>query len=353
MVNLFATKYGGANMDAFSIIFDDPHVSEERWIDQAASLSSVTNHKFKLPADTFIENLEKATWHLDQPLNHPNSLGIFFLAQNARSLVTVLLSGEGADELLGGYSRFFYAGIRPKIHPWLPALERIPHLGDFCKRRFNHPNYADDRDWFIAQSAFHRPDYLFMLREKPRLDQVLAARRTIFDEGRGDYLSNCFKYEMGTYMVDLLVRQDKMTMAHSMENRVPFLDNEMVAFVRDLSPNHLIRSVPKLKGGEVRNTKVLLKRLALKYFPVDFVYRPKVGFALPLKAYLHHFQFRSMMEDFLLPGMRERGIINAKVVERWWRDSLNGNDSFTESIWICAAFEIWAQQFLGGSRFPG
>ena len=352
-VNLFAAKYGGANMDAFSIIFDDPNVSEERWIDQAASLSNVTNHKYKLTADVFIQNLAKATWHLDQPLNHPNSLGIFFLAQNARSIVTVLLSGEGADELLGGYSRFFYAGLRPTVHPWLPLLKRLPYLERLYRRKFNDSDHADDKDWFIAQSAFQRPDHLVTLRNEARFDHVVAVRRAIFDEGRGDYLSNCFKYEMGTYLPDLLVRQDKMTMAHSMENRVPFLDHELVTFVRGLSSNHLIPAVPMLTRGTRRNTKVLLKRLALKYFPPAFVYRPKQGFALPLKAYLHHFQFRSVMEDLLLPGMRKRGIIDANVVERWWRDSLHGNDELSESIWIGAAFEIWAQQFLDGNRLRG
>jgi asparagine synthase (glutamine-hydrolysing) len=348
-VNLFATKYGGANMDAFSIIFDDPEISEERWIDQAAFLSNVTNHKYRLTADNFIQNLEKATWHLDQPLNHPNSLGIFCLAQNARSLVTVFLSGEGADELLGGYPRFFYAGLRPKVHPWLPILKRVPHLGKFCMSRFNHPNGADDKDWFIAQSAFQSPDHLFMLREEVGFEQVLAARRAIFDEGNGDYLSNCLKYEMETYMVDLLVRQDKMTMAHSMENRVPFLDHHLVTFVRGLSSDRLIGAVPKINQSVMRNTKVILKRLALKYFPPDFVNRPKLGFALPLKAFLRHPQFRPIMEDLVLPGVRQRGILNAKVVERYWRESLNGNDERTESIWICAAFEMWGKLFLDGN----
>jgi len=351
-VNLFATKYGGANMDAFSIVFDDPDVSEERWIDEAASLSNVTNHKYSLTADYFLKNLKKATWHLDQPLNHPNSLGIFFLAQNARSLATVLLSGEGADELLGGYSRFFYAGLRPKIHPWLPIFKRVPHLGKVCMSRFNDPKHVDDEDWFIAQSAFQRPDRLLSVRHDAKPWDVLAARRTIFDEGRGDYISNCLKYELGTYLVDLLVRQDKMTMAHSMENRVPFLDHHLVAFVRGLSPSHLIGGVPKFNRNVMRNTKLILKRSALKYFPADFVYRPKLGFALPVKTYLRHSQFRPIMEDLILPGIRHRGLMNATRVEQYWRGHWDENDEETESIWMCAALEIWASQFLDVTRTP-
>ena len=345
-VNLFATRYGRANMDAFSIIFDDPSISEEKWIDQAAILSNVRNHKYKLTAQNFIENLEKATWHLDQPLNHPNSLGIFFLAQNARPFVTVLLSGEGADELLGGYSRFFYANIRPKIRAWWPIVKALPGVRNFCRTRFNSPDHADNRDWFIAQSAFQRPAELFVLRPEARFDQVLATRRGIFDEGDGDYVSNCLKYEMETYMVDLLVRQDKMTMAHSMENRVPFLDHHLVTFVRGLSPENLIGAVPKLCPTVARNTKVILKRLGLKYFPADFVYRPKQGFAISLATYFRHPQFRPIMEDMILPGLRQRGFLNAKIAEQYWSETLRGNDEKTESTWICAAFELWARQFL-------
>jgi asparagine synthase (glutamine-hydrolysing) len=352
MVNLFATKYGNANMDAFSIIFDDPQLSEESWIDQAATLTGVRSHKYKLNDYLFIQNLEKATWHLDQPLNHPNSLGIFLLAQNARSNVTVFLSGEGADELLGGYPRFFNAALRPKIRPWLPVLKKLPYLGGLCVNKFNTPP-SDDKDWFIAQSAFQRPDQLLMIREEAQISRVVAARRAIFDEGKGDYLSNCLRYELRTYLVDLLVRQDKMTMAHSMENRVPFLDNDLITFVRGLSPEHIIQATPRLIGGATRNTKLLLKRLGLNYFPSHFVYRPKMGFGVPLKTYLHHHQFKSVMEDLVLPGIRKRGIMKGKVVESWWRDSLNGNDDVIDSIWICAAFEIWAQQFLERNRLPG
>jgi asparagine synthase (glutamine-hydrolysing) len=111
----------------------------------------------------------------------------------------------------------------------------------------------------------------------------------------------------------------------------------------------LIGGVPKFDQSVTRNTKIILKRLALKYFPPDFVNRSKLGFALPLKGFLHHPQFRPIMEDLVLPGVRRRGILNAKVVERYWRENLNGHDELTESIWICAAFEIWGRLFLDGN----
>jgi asparagine synthase (glutamine-hydrolysing) len=158
------------------------------------------------------------------------------------------------------------------------------------------------------------------------------------------------KYEMRTYMVDLLIRQDKMTMAHSMENRVPFLDHELVTFVRNLPPRYLVKISPKLGQARMRNTKILLKRLAARYFDREFVYRRKSGFSLPLRSYFSHPRFKEMMEDMLLPGMRSRGVVKAEVVEQWWRKPEREGQDMSESLWICVAFEMWAQQYLDGKR---
>jgi asparagine synthase (glutamine-hydrolysing) len=350
LVSLFATMYGGADMDAFSIIFDDPQFSEEGWIDAAAARARVHAHKYRLDADYFFDNLARATWHMDQPVGTPNSIGIFRLAEKARSLITVFLSGEGADELFGGYTRFFYAMLFPHLALTMPVWSRLPGVGTKLSEKFGEMKRSERVDWLINQSAFQPPRRVLSLRPEAQLDAALDLRRAIFDEGQGDHMSNCFKYEMRTYMVDLLIRQDKMTMAHSMENRVPFLDHELVTFVRGLPPQYLVKISPKLAQVRMRNTKILLKKLAAKYFDRDFVYRRKSGFGVPLKSYFSHPRFKQMMEDALLPGMRGRGIINAEVVERWWRNPEREGNDVSESLWICVAFEMWAQQFLDGKH---
>src|SRR5205823_1024105 len=103
LVTLFARGHFNADMDTFSIVFQDSDYSEEKWITEAASVALADSHRFLFTSQAFFDSLERATWHLDQPLNHPNSLGIYLLAERSRELVTVLLSGEGADELFGGY----------------------------------------------------------------------------------------------------------------------------------------------------------------------------------------------------------------------------------------------------------
>lgn len=345
LTTLYARKDFTADMDCFSIIFDDPQYSEEHWIAQAASKANAVSHRFTFRDADFFDNFERATWHLDQPINHPNSLGIFLLAEKSRPTVTVLLSGEGADEVFGGYPRFYYAGIREKLLPWLSALGHLPGVGAKVARTLG-TEFKDRVDFFVASSMSQSPSELESLRPGATLAVLLERRRSLFEEGRGDYLGNCLKYDMQTYMVDLLVRQDKMTMAHSMENRVPFLDRDLVAFIRGLPMKYLVGNRLSGRNRTMRNTKILLKRLAARAFDYKFAYRPKAGFGLPLLHFYRNSRFVSLMEERLLPGMKQRGIVNAAAVEQCWRKISQLPRRMDEVLWIPIAFELWAQQFV-------
>jgi asparagine synthase (glutamine-hydrolysing) len=254
----------------------------------------------------------------------------------------VLLSGEGADEIFGGYTRFYYAGLRPKISPWLPLLRTIPKLGVRLERQFG----GNAVDSFIGASLWQRPELLMQLRPEANFENAMQRRRAIFAEGQADHLSNCLKYDMQTYMVDLLVRQDKMTMAHSLENRVPFLDLNLVNCARTLPARCLVSNSIALRDTRMRGTKVVLKNLARKTFDDRFVYRKKSGFSLPLADYFADKRFESLMEDSLLPGMARRGLVRADVVRRWWKDLPRMSPGMSETLWIPIALELWAQKFL-------
>lgn len=96
----------------FSVVVDG-NLSEEKYIDFVNSALNISGNKFKFTTDFFVQNFSNATYHLDHPITHPNALGILFLAKNIKPFVTVLLSGEGADEMFGGYERYFYANLKP------------------------------------------------------------------------------------------------------------------------------------------------------------------------------------------------------------------------------------------------
>ena len=307
LVTAFARPQFDTGMETFSVVFEDPKFSEAPWIAEAAAVARAGSHRYTFSEASFIDPLERAAWHMDQPISHPNSLGIWLLAAEARERVTVLLSGEGADEVFGGYARF----------------------GD---ERLRRP------EAFIRATQLQPLSKLARLRPDADLQPALARRAAIFSEGGGDHFSNCLKYEMQTYLVDLLVRQDRMTMAHGMENRVPFLDRRVVELARTLPMEHLVSG---------RDTKVVVKDVARRTFSESFVARPKAAFNLPLSQYFRSPRFTELMEDRLLPGMRQRGLVSEPAVRQLWRRSLSA-PALTEVFWLPVALELWAQQFVDG-----
>jgi asparagine synthase (glutamine-hydrolysing) len=309
------------DVNAFSIVFNEPRFSEERWIEAAAGAVGVTSRRFVFDEASFMGALDAASWHMDQPISHPNSLALWLLAERCRGHAAVLLTGEGADELFGGYARFATA------------------IGD-GRTAGSH----DPADAVIRATAFHSEARLAKVRPAANLGPALEKRRAIFLEGRADHLSNCVRYEMQTHLVDLLLRQDKMAMAHGVESRVPFLDQHVVAFARALPAEHLVGPAPPT-GPVV--TKVVLKELARRSFGAAFAHRPKSAFNLPLAQYFRNRPFVTLMEDRLLPGMRSRGLVDVEVVRRWWRRALAA-PATTEAFWSLVALELWAQQFVDG-----
>jgi asparagine synthase (glutamine-hydrolysing) len=316
LVTMLVGSHQPADLNAFSIVFDEPQFSEEPWILAAAAAAGAVSHRFVFDEAAFIDALDAASWHMDQPIGHPNSLALWLLARRSRERATVLLSGEGADELFGGYARFSGA----------PA----------------------SADTFIRASQFHSDARLSRLRPEANLGPALGKRRALFEEGRAGHLSNCLKYETRTHLVDVLMRQDRMMMAHGVENRVPFLDRDVIEFARALPAEHLV-GPPGPIGGP--GTKIVVKELARRRFDAAFAYRRKSAFNLPLAQYFRGDRFVALMEDRLLPGMASRGLVDVGVVRRWWRRALSA-PSTTEGFWIPVALELWAQQFIDRRGLP-
>jgi asparagine synthase (glutamine-hydrolysing) len=326
LVTVLASAHRRADLNAFSIVFGHPQFSEEQWILAAAATARAASRRFVFDEAAFMDALDPASWHMDQPISHPNSLALWLLARRSRDHVTVLLSGEGADELFGGYARVHDA-----------------HTPASGSRR---AGVSEPADRFIRASQFHSEVRLSKLRPAANLRPALEKRRALFEEGHADHLSNCLKYDMRTHLVDLLVRQDKMMMGHGVENRVPFLDRHVIEFARALPAEHLVG--PTLPSG-VPGTKIVVKALASRTLDAALVYRRKSAFNLPLAQYFRSGPFVALMEDRLLPGMASRGLVDVSVVRRWWRRALSA-PSTTEGFWSPVALELWAQQFIDYRR---
>ena len=281
-------------------------------MDEVINKLNIFAHKYPLDSNYYFNQIEKVAWHFEQPLNHPNTIGIYQLSENARKHVTVLLSGEGADEILAGYSRFEHA-LQNHLAA-KPFLGKVYHNRRSILKLF--PEFLNPEVRLIMASSFTSLDAIQMLKPDFSLSGALDFRKQIFQHLSGEQLLKQRKYEIKTYLPDLLMRQDKMSMAHSIENRVPFLDNEMVETSLNIKPFDLM-------GGEKGIAKYMLKKIAQQHFSKSFAFRAKQGFPIPLRQFFKTNQFQERWRDEWLPKAQERGAFKTSALGRWM-ENLSG-----------------------------
>ena len=314
------------------------------------------------PAD--IELLPRIVWHLDEPLGDPIVIPMFQLAREAKKSVSVVLSGEGADEIFGGYV-FHKALLRGNqlahvVPSWLrtkllPALLDCIPAGAF-NLAFDYPAALGERGKqkvldFVPLTGLHRLPQayrhlisLFDDRDTPSLYSaefeaaVRAAApppsRTPRQDSDVPFLNRALHLQFDHWLPDdILMKQDKMSMAHGIEARVPFLDHELVEYVMRLPP-HL-----KIRGGR---TKVLLRRYAARMLPAAVAARRKMPFYVPLEGYLHEPAFQHMIADTLSDeAVRNRGLFRPETVRRLRQSLHTGEFVYLKQVFSLMMLELW------------
>ena len=332
------TNAKNGSFESVSIVFKNKLFSEESYIDRVTETLGIKSHKFLLDNEYYLDNLGKATWHLESPLNHPNTVAVYKLSQRAKDYVTVLLSGEGADEVFGGYKRFYDIQYPFSVNRLLTELNR----------NLNNPlevfrYFLDNRQRAIMSNAYMTPFLAGRLMRNFSRDRAISDRLALYNTLSGSGFDKQIKYEMKTFLPDLLIRQDKMSMAHSIENRVPFLDNEVVNGAFSIPEQFLMlrdRSIGK------NTEKYLLKKMTAAVFGEDFAFRKKMGFGIPVKEFFSDEKFREYMNDQVLPGIRHRGLFSYKLVSGWFENIKTLKYTEMEALWIVISFEIWAAIYL-------
>lgn len=347
LITYAAAKFGSNRLrDTISIVFDEEKelFSEEPYIDMVTAGLNISAHKSVMTCDYFLDNFEKVIWHSDTVIGRPNSVGLYMISETARKHVTVLLSGEGADELLGGYDCFKRGAqlsglLRTKKGADGIEFEATPRQGKQIFHDF--PEFAILSGQTPPEELCRKvmPDY----DASPLLEEKLAFFRTL----NGSNFDRQIKYMLRVYLQELLVSQDKMSMANSIENRVPILDNDFIDFAFSVPESMLMRE----KNGELQG-KYLLKHLSAELFGEDFAYRRKMGFPFPFFKYMKEDRFREYFYDLILPGTKKRGILDADALNTFYGD-LHWSNPFTtrELFWKVCAFESWCQMFLDGREY--
>lgn len=329
------------NLESISIVFQNKIFSEEKYIDFVANNEKIKVHKFPLEEEYYINTLFNATWHFEQPLNHPNTIGIYLLSEKAKKHVTVLLSGEGADETFAGYGS--YLNLKKNTIFSKDFLKKLKNNSKNLSYFFSY--YFSESGKILMSAAFGNTALSKMVYKNFNFNKAIKQRKQIVNKIKDSSINRQRKFDFLTYLPDLLMRQDKMSMAHSIENRVPFLDNELVKQAFLLSEEQLLKThIGKLEG------KYILKDISNEIFGEEFTFRNKQGFGIPLKEFFSSDKFISLWRNSLLPSIKERDLFDAELLNNWLENINKIPYKNLEMFWIAISFEIWASLYLDDKK---
>jgi asparagine synthase (glutamine-hydrolysing) len=344
-------------VDTFSVGFDGlgTEISETHYARLVADHFGTRHHEVVISATDFLDRAETVIWHLDQPVADLACFANMMLAESASQHVKMVLTGEGGDELFAGYARYAGERFRPLAH-LLPAWagDTFVHASSLLpglRRPKLALNALMERDeaarllhWFPLFSAREKAKLLSdaMMWERSALtsaERVFAGHLRSADS---DVPLNRMLYVDTKLWLpdDLLARGDKMSMAASIEARVPLLDHKVVEFAASLPPHLKIRKLTR---------KFLLKKVAAKLIPQEIIHRKKQGFPIPIAVWFRG-EAKQFVSDLLSRDtLNRRGLFNADYVQEILQQHLRGNADRGAQLWSLVLFELWQRQFLDSS----
>jgi len=334
----------------FSITLDDPVYDESRWSRWAAQHMHTDHHEFKLSVDGMLSVVDKVIGNLDEPMGDSSIIPTYVVSMLTRQHVTVALAGDGGDEVFGGYPKYF-------AQRWAAVLERVP---GFLRRWFLEKPLgmlpSPDGSVLLGQNKirtfFTSIDQHYALRNQfwvspflpgqieeltgsPLHDDTLEPVLRHAHEYRGpdDIVTQTMFLDFKLLMQDdFNVKVDRASMLASLEVREPFLDTQVIELAARM-PSRL-----KVKG---MRTKHLLKRLAERYYPKEFVHRKKWGFGIPVKRWIRE-GLRPQFEAVLAPDeMRRAGLVNPDLCARLLKEHLSGRATNTAQLWNLYVLHMW------------
>lgn len=338
---------GGTGVETFSAGFGDPRHDELPWARRVSALLGTEHHEVHVRPADFEDLWQTLTWHRDAPMSEPADVAVYQLARLARSRVKVVLSGEGGDELFGGYPKYRMAramratDVVPSVlrSAAVDALERhIPARGARARVALRAAGARTEAErfatWFAPFSAAERAALLGGL---PQHDGVRWA-----DADR-DVVGRMLAADVRSWLPDnLLERGDRMSMAASLELRPPLLDRRLVELAFRLP------STVKVRGG---TTKWVLKEVARRYLPDEVVDRRKVGFRVPLDAWFRTGLRDSMWDRLTGPESFVGQVFDRATVLDLLRRHESGRFNEEARIWTLMSLEVWHETL--GRRAAG
>lgn len=342
----------------FAVGYREAPYSELSYARRVSEVIGTDHHEVVIGMEDFFDALPRLVWHEDEPIVWPSSVSLYFVSKLAAEQVKVVLTGEGSDEMFAGYSRYqFYLWNQR----WLRRYRIVPGplrrairsavassslLSAGFRRKLQHTfvGLGEDLESLYLDnfySAFPAAERSSLLAGSDGAAASANFRRYWDQRDSGRTLSRMLFADQKTYLVELLMKQDQMSMATSIESRVPFLDHEFVEFSTRV-PDHL-----KLRGGE---GKYIVKKAVEDLLPADIIYRRKMGFPTPLRQWL-----ADPRADRLFSVLTERDGLLAAYLDRARIEALierqkSGRYDATDRLWRLLNLQLWGDLFLTGRR---
>ncbi len=344
-----------------SIAFDDPKYNEAEFAQMVAERYRTKHHVQTVGSDDF-DLIDTLAHHYDEPYADSSAIPTYRVCQLARQRVTVALSGDGGDETFGGYRRYRMHVMEERMRQALPQAIRGPLFGllgriypkaDWAPRVVRAKTTFQGMARTSVEAYFHSMSFV---REPMRselfsdsLKRQLAGynARAVFEHhaaraGTDDPLALVQYIDLHTYLVgDINTKVDRASMAHSLEVREPLMDHKLVEWVATL-PSDL-----KLRG---QNGKHFFKQALEPHLPNDVLYRPKMGFAVPLARWFRG-PLRQRVRDALLAGpMVESGMFNPRTIRQVIEQHESGQRDYSTALWTMLMFDAFMRNAVSSSR---
>jgi asparagine synthase (glutamine-hydrolysing) len=344
----------------FSVGFTEREANELEYARAVARAFNTDHHEVIVSPDDFFAVMPRLIWHEDEPLGHLASVPLYFVSELAARHVKVVLTGEGSDELMAGYYRywktFYNLSLGALYHGWTPealrraardGIDRLP-IGSSLRRKLSRTFLSrtpDVESLYLENFAvFSREQQLRLLTPEAKdragaLDPYVTTRRYLAQSDATTTLNWLLYADTKTYLHELLMKQDQMSMAASLESRVPFLDHTLVEFTARLPERMKLRRL---------TTKYVLRRSMKGVLPEPILTRRKMGFPVPVGAWFRG-AYRPVIDEYVL-GARslDRGVFDPAFVRNLVAEHQSGARDHSQRLWSLVNFEMWARQFIDG-----
>ncbi len=358
-VAAITSKMRGDRIQTFAVGYGEETFSELRYAREVAEHIQSDHHEVRLSREEFFESLPKLTWHEDEPIAWPSSVALYSVARLAREYVTVVLTGEGSDETLGGYTRYAWTMLNSRMdHAYRAVtpggLRRVVRnaiaaspLPASLHRKLEHTFLArDGNSWpsFYYDnffSAFPASEQMQLLTPDAlaSANDAYTGSMNAWEGLHGDLLHRMLYADINSYLIELLMKQDQMSMAASIESRVPFLDHELVEFTARIPAQY---SIQGLAG------KFILKQAVEDLLPKSIVYREKMGFPTPWELWLAGPHLETLEHMLLEPRSMERGLFRPEAMKRIFAEHRAKARDHCNRIWRLINLEIWHRVMIDG-----